>query len=235
MILGYARVSTPEQALQDRNSLPDQENVIYGYAQTQGIDRFGVQVYSDAGVSASIPLRERPAGGKMLEDMREGDTIIVSKLDRIFRSARDALDSAEAFRKQGVHLVLFDMGAQPVTAGGATSSLFFTMLAAFAEFERQRINERLTQGKRLKLLHGGHAGGIAPYGYRVVGEGRAARQEVDPAEQEVIKLVAQSLRSERYSHADMARDLNGRGLRNRVGKPFATYQVQRMAERLMAN
>lgn len=235
MILGYCRVSTPEQALEDRNSLPDQENVIYGYAQTQGVDRFGVQIYADPGVSAKIPLRERKAGAQLLADMREGDTVIVSKLDRIFRSARDALESVDQFQKAGVHLVLFDMGVQPVTAGGSVGGLFFTMLAAFAEFERQRISERMTQGKRVKLKHGGHIGGSAPYGYRVVGEGRTAKLEPIPEEQEVIARIKDRMRNGLFTNAGMARALKHDGIKNRAGKEFAAYQIQRIAERLAAH
>src|SRR4051812_4264613 len=92
MILGYCRVSTAEQAQDDRTSLPEQENVIYGYAMTQGVDRFGVQIYRDEGVSARIHLEDRPKGGKLLKDAVAGDIIVASKMDRIFRSARDALE-----------------------------------------------------------------------------------------------------------------------------------------------
>lgn len=235
MILGYVRVSTAEQAEDDRNSMATQENVIYGYAQTQGIDRFGVQIYSDPDVSAKIALSERPSGKKLLADMQPGDTVIASKLDRLFRSARDALESLEVFQKKGVHLILFDMGIEPVTAGGSISTLFFTMLAAFAEFERKRISERMVEGKKAKLKHGGHVGGEAPYGWRIVGEGRAALLEENPDEQKVVRLIKQRVRQPEFSNADMARELRRNQFTNRVGKPFAAYQVQRIAERLTAN
>lgn len=235
MILGYTRVSTADQAQDDRNSLPDQENVIYGYAMTQGIDRFGVQIYSDAGVSARTPLKYRPEGERILKDARPGDTIVAAKMDRVFRSARDALEMVDHFKQAGVNLVLFDMGVTPVTADEGMSRMFFTMLAAFAEFERQRIRERMIQGKAAKIKKGGHAGGEAPYGYRIVGEGRSARLEENPAEQEVLNAIRDKVHLQMFSNAVMARELNARGLRNRTGKPFATYQVQRIAERLTAN
>lgn len=234
MILGYIRVSTADQAQDDRTSLPEQENVIYGYAMTQGVDRFGVQIYSDAGVSARTPLKNRPKGDQLLRDAQPGDTIIASKMDRIFRSARDALETVDHCKATGIKLVLFDMGIQPVTDEGM-SRMFFTMLAAFAEFERARIRERMIQGKAAKVKKGGHIGGPPPYGYRVVGEGRAATLEENPAEQAIINAVRDKVHLQFFSNPVMARELNAKGLRNREGKPFAPYQVQRIAERLMAN
>lgn len=229
MILGYIRCSTEDQV--KGTSLSEQENVIRGYAMTQGVDHFGVQVYSDAGVSAKDPLRERPEGNRLIADAQPGDTVIASKMDRIFRSARDALEMVDYFKEKKISLVLFDMGTQPVTDEGM-SRMFFTMLAAFAEFERGRIRERLVQGKESKAKKGGHIGGEPAYGYRVIGEGRAAMIEEHPEEQEIVKLIRSEVHQPSFSNPVMARKLNERGLRNRTGKPFAPYQVQRIAERL---
>jgi len=234
MILGYIRVSTADQAQDDRTSLPEQENVIYGYAMTQGVDRFGVQIYSDAGVSARTPLKFRPKGEQLLKDAQPGDTIIASKMDRIFRSARDALETVDHCKSVGINLVLFDMGIQPVTDEGM-SRMFFTMLAAFAEFERARIRERMIQGKAAKVKKGGHIGGEPPYGYRVVGEGRSAYLEENSEEQSTINFIRDRVHQPFFSHSAVKRKLNESGFRNREGKPFAAYQVQRIAERLTAN
>lgn len=235
MILGYARVSTPEQAEDDRTSMSEQENVIRGYAMTQGVDSFGVQLYLDAGVSARVPLKDRPQGVRLLGDAVKGDTIIAAKMDRIFRSARDALETVDYFRQQGIHLVLFDIGVAPVTSDEGTSRLFFTMLAAFAEFERSRIRERMLQGKGAKAKKGGHIGGEAPYGWRIEGEGRAAKLVAHPEEQRVISIIRHQVHQPQFTNMRTVHDLNGRGLLNRSGKPFACYQVQRIAERLRAN
>lgn len=233
MILGYIRVSTADQAQEDRTSLSQQENVVYGYAMTQGIDRFGVQIYSDGGVTASLPLKDRPEGGRLLKDAQPGDTIIASKMDRIFRSARDALETADYCKAQGINLVLFDMGPESVTGDGM-SRMFFTMVAAFAEFERTRIRERMIQGKAAKAEKGGHIGGAPAYGFRVIGEGRSATLEEHPAEQAVINIVRGEL-GPSFSSRTVLRKLKAKGYRSRTGKPFYTFQVQRIVERLQAN
>lgn len=229
MILGYVRVSTDEQT--NGTSPAEQEAVIYGYAMTQGVDRFGVQIYYDAGVSAKTPLKDRPEGKKLLADAQPGDTVIAAKMDRLFRSARDALEVADQFMATQINLILFDMGIQPVTGDGP-SRMFFTMLAAFAEFERGRIRDRLVQGKLSKAKQGGHIGGEAPYGYRIVGEGRSAKLEEHPEEQAVIAAIRPRIKLPAFSNSRMARELNVGGYRNRAGKDFATYQIQRIVERL---
>ena len=77
-----------------------------------------------------------------------------------------------------------DVSTDPVMSS-ACGKLFFSMLASFAEFERMRIRERIAEGKTGKLARGGHAGGEAPYGWRIEGAGRLARLVEEPAEQAV--------------------------------------------------
>src|SRR5580704_14553192 len=98
MILGYIRVSTEQQARDDRSSLQVQTDIIEGYARTRGIDKYGVQIFTDAGVSGAVKLAFRPAGAELLAAMASGDTVIASKLDRMFRSASDAIDMFEVFK-----------------------------------------------------------------------------------------------------------------------------------------
>ena len=233
MILGYTRVSTVEQAEGDRTSMQEQENIIYGYAMTKGVDRFGVQIFADPGISARNPFKTRPAGRELMDAVRPGDTVIASKMDRIFRSARDALESVEYFKTNNINLVLFDMGIQPVNEDAA-SKMFLTMLAAFAEFERMRIRERMILGKEAKKRHGGHAGGEAPYGYKIVGKGRASKLEPDPDEQPILDMIKAKVHSPFFSAGGMTKYLNSSGFVARAGKPFRRYQIERIADRLRA-
>ncbi len=68
------------------------------------------------------------------------------KLDRLFRSALDALQAVEELKARGVSLVLLDLGGD--ISGNGPSKLFLTIAAAFAEVERDRIRERVAQVKR---------------------------------------------------------------------------------------
>src|SRR3954470_19685692 len=86
---GYARVSTVAQA-SEGESLDVQQRVIAGYAQIHGLAVD--QVFVERGVSGSKPLGDRPQGAALLAALKPGDVVITPKLDRMFRSALDALD-----------------------------------------------------------------------------------------------------------------------------------------------
>jgi DNA invertase Pin-like site-specific DNA recombinase len=228
MILSYARVSTEAQAAEDATSIGEQQRKIMAVAQLRGVTHLDVQTYVDPGVSGSVPLKERPAGARMLEEARKGDIIIATKLDRLFRSASDALVTVERLQEQGVHVILVDMGIDPVTANGP-AKLFFTMLSAFAEFERGRILERMGDGRKAKVRVRGHIGGDAPYGWRVVGRGRGAALEPVEAEQDVIRRVFDL--GQKFSPAGIVRALNLELIPTRKGKPWTIMQVCRIMDR----
>ena len=229
MILGYLRVSTQEQAGKNTTSLAAQEQVIRGIAMTRGASSFDVQLFSDPGISGSIPLEFRPAGKELLATAQSGDIVCAAKLDRMFRSASDALVTAERLKEAGVKLILFDLGAEPVTDNGM-AKCFFTMASAFAELERVRIGERMESGRSQKRDRNGHLGGVAPYGYRVVGAKRESRLEPVPEEQPVLQ-EALDLAKRQLSSWKITKLLNEKGYKNRSGVPFECYQVKRIIER----
>jgi DNA invertase Pin-like site-specific DNA recombinase len=232
MMLGYARVSTEEQAQANRSSLKDQEQVVRGIAMTRGISGFDFALFQDPGVSGSIPLSERPAGRQLLETAKHGDIVAAAKLDRMFRTASDALVTAEKMKQDGIDLILFDLGADPVTSNGM-AKFFFTMVSAFAELERVKISERMAVGRNAKKARGGHIGGLPPFGFRKVGHGRDATLVPDPEEQDVLALARSMTRSKFIRRPyQIAKALNDMGVRTRTGHEFQTVQIQRMLKQV---
>ena len=227
MILSYSRVSTTDQAADGTTSLSEQRRKNKAVAAYRGTtESFDIVEYRDEGVSGSIPLAQRPAGSRMMADAQSGDVICASKLDRLFRSAVDALRTVQELKSRGVDIILADIGMEPVSGNG-TAKLFFSMLSVFAEFERERIAERMQDAKKAKRKTGGHVGGSAPYGYRVVGAKRESRLEIDPAEQEIVKTV-KKLWCGQYP-AVAAKQAEEMGLRDRAGHPFRITQLKRIA------
>jgi DNA invertase Pin-like site-specific DNA recombinase len=106
-VYGYCRVSTARQA-SEGESLDVQRRQIEGYAHMHGLTLRGMTI--EEGVSGSIPVHERPKGGPLFAKLRKGDVVIAPKLDRLFRSALDALQVVEDLRKRGVSLHLLDLG-----------------------------------------------------------------------------------------------------------------------------
>jgi putative DNA-invertase from lambdoid prophage Rac len=87
-VFGYCRVSTTKQ-VKEGESLDAQRRMIEGYALMKGWTLDGIAV--EEGVSGSVPIHERKAGGPLFAKLAKGDVLIAPKLDRVFRSALDAL------------------------------------------------------------------------------------------------------------------------------------------------
>lgn len=228
MIAIYMRVSTTEQAASDKTSLASQERVCRGAAMIRGVD--DVMLYCDPGVSGSVPLEKRPAGGRMLREIQSGDVVIAAKLDRMFRSCSDALTTIEALRDRGISTILTDMGADPVNENGA-AKFFFTIMAGAAEFENNRRSERMVEGRKGKLQRGGHIGGEPPFGFIVEGSGRDAKLLPDPKEQEVVKLVVGLTKVQMQSMRRVCAELGRRNICNRAGGEFKPNQIKRILDR----
>lgn len=230
MILSYARVSTAEQAADNATSLDEQKRRNRAWAVLKGHDQFDITEYVDAGVSGADPLGDRPAGARLLEEARAGDVLVAVKLDRLFRSASDALVTVEQLRERKVEVVLLDIGVDSLTGNG-TAKLFFGILASIAEFERERIAERMDDGRKAKVSKGGYAGGGEPYGYRTQGEGRDAILVSVPEEQRIIELILELHATRPDTYAFIQRELNERGIVTRTGKPWHINQIQRVINR----
>ncbi len=110
--------------------------------------------------------------------------IVALKLDRLFRNAEDALKQTKAWDNAGITLHLVDMGGQSLSTSSAIGRMMLTMMAAFAEFERNLISERTAIAlahKRSQRQAYNHT----PYGYERQGE-----MIVEcPEEQKVIKTI----------------------------------------------
>lgn len=202
-VFGYVRVSTARQA-NEGESLDVQQRQIEGYAMMHGLALAATMV--EEGVSGSIPVEERPVGGPLFAKLKAGDIVIAAKLDRLFRSALDALKVVENLKGRGVKLHLLDLGGD--IAGNGLSKLFLTIAAAFAEAERDRIRERIGQVKADQKSRGRYLGGKVPFGFRLGETGELVRHD---AEQEAIREMV-ALRAERKPLRAIAATMATKGL-----------------------
>lgn len=183
-VFGYCRVSTDRQA-NDGESLAVQQRQLEGYAMMHGLEL--TRVFVEEGVSGSLPIIDRPQGAALMSVLQPGDKILAAKLDRMFRSALDALTTVETLKEKGVQLHLLDLGGDVL--GNGLSKLFLTVAAAFAEAERDRIRERIAQVKADQKKRGRYLGGRPPFGFRVTGEGEiVADPEQQAGVREIVRL-----------------------------------------------
>jgi putative DNA-invertase from lambdoid prophage Rac len=185
----YIRVSTDEQA-EHGQSLRVQTEQLHGWAMQH--QRTIDEVITEAGVSGGIPFHERPEGGKLFQLVQRGDTVVASKLDRAFRSARDCLEVVETFRQRGVSLYLLDLnGGADDVSGNGIARLFLTIVSAFAEFERDRIGERIRATKRAQKARGEYSGGQIAFGWERDGDRLVEVPELQAAIKKMKRMRAQ--------------------------------------------
>jgi putative DNA-invertase from lambdoid prophage Rac len=203
----YCRVSTDAQA-EDGQSLEVQRRQLEGWAMQRGQQLDGVVV--EAGVSGAVPFHERPEGGKLWASLTKGDTLVASKLDRMFRSASDCLAVVEAFKARGVSLFLLDLnGGGDDVSGNGIARLFLTIVSAFAEFERDRIGERIRATKRAQKARGEYLGGPPPFGWTY----DADRKLQPVAEQQKALRRIRRLHGEGLSPYKISADLASHGVK----------------------
>lgn len=137
MIYGYARVSTAGQA-RDGNSLTDQEKKLREAGATI--------IYSDSFTGTTT---DRPEMDKLKAVVQPGDKIIVTKLDRLARSASKGTMLVKEWLDNGIAVHILNMGEINRTP---TGKLIMQIMFAFAEFERDLIVERTQEGKAIAKL-----------------------------------------------------------------------------------
>lgn len=132
-IIGYCRVSTKGQL--DGNSLEEQSTkILERYSNAEIVE----ESYSGA--------KERPIFNKVLDSLNNGDTLVVTKLDRFCRTTKEGLQYIDLLMDKGIKIHILNMGLIEDTPMGR---LIVTNLLAFAEFERAMIIERTQSGKAI--------------------------------------------------------------------------------------
>lgn len=150
------------QQATEGHSLSDQQSRIAGYCQAHGLPA-PTDYYIDPGTSGTVSLQKREAGARMLGQLRKGDHIIVTRADRLFRSAKNALEIAELLRDKGVELHLMDMGGPVLNS--SVSRLVFGILMMVANMESERTGERVASVKDHLRKQGRYLDGAVAVGY----------------------------------------------------------------------
>jgi DNA invertase Pin-like site-specific DNA recombinase len=144
-LIGYARVSTKAQAT-DR--------------QTADLLAVGVRrhdLYIDHGVSGA--RTSRPAFDRALQALHEGDTIVITTLDRLGRSTANMLGLSEKLRDRRINLRVLNLGGGNVDTGTPMGGMVFTVMAALAQMELEIKRERITDSVSKRRAAGKDLGG----------------------------------------------------------------------------
>ena len=147
VIYGYARVSSKSQA-KDGNSIEAQEKALKEAGATE--------IFTDIYTGTTT---DRPKLDKLVNQLHEGDTIILTKLDRIARSVQQGISLIDGLVEQGIKVHVLNMGMMDDTP---TGKLIRNIMLCFAEFERDMIMQRTREGREIARQNPGHREGRKP-------------------------------------------------------------------------
>ena len=144
-VFAYARVSTVDQLTENQR---EQINAA-GY-------KIETRRFVEEKISGSVHAQARPGFKKLLDRMETGDTLVVTKLDRIGRDSIDVQRTVELCAGQGIRLIVLQLGNLDLTS--SSGALMVKVLAAVADFERELIIERTRAGQERARAVGTHMG-----------------------------------------------------------------------------
>jgi site-specific DNA recombinase len=218
-IAAYIRVSTDEQA-DKGNSLSEQQERLSAYCKAMGWPE--PIFYIDDGYSAKN--LNRPAIQRLLKDVqqRKIDVILTAKLDRFCRNLLDLLQTVEMLDEYKCNFVSASESFDTSTAVGR---MVLQLLGVFAEFERERISERVKDNMLSIAKHTNKAITQPCYGYDIVD----GQYVINEQEAEYVRLMF-DLAEQGHGHRMIAKILNERGAKTKRGKMWDQVNVKRLMQ-----
>ncbi len=243
---GYIRL-TREESIITGLSVPAQRDGITSYAQQHELPNLEIY-HEERAIGADVPFEKRPAGRRLLADIKAGKIshIICRDIDRLSRDTVLWLGFVSACCEHRVTIHTF---SGPLALKSPSDRFASTVRAAAAQLEKDQVADRVKRAKREMAKQGKHPGGPPPYGYTsrarlqreliangVPADHARAQAEaelprglvIDPHEAEVVRLVFDLYATDLWGCRRVVNELNRRGYRRRSGRLWHPDKVRRI-------
>jgi len=218
---GYLRVSSDAQVASGLGLDAQLQRILAEQDRLHAGGAIIGQVYRDEAVSAvRHAMRERPAGSALDATVQAGDHVCIAMLDRAFRTQRDAVTTLESWLARGVVVHLLDIGSDTSTPIG---QLTVGILAAVAQWESQRLGERIRDAKAAQRRAGRSTNGRPRLGYRLLPGGYL---RPDARQRRIHRSIA-VLRTRGWRLCEIAEHLNHTSRRRPGARRWTCQAVSR--------